>query len=149
MAAMSGLNSLTHYLDDFLFAGKVSTVTCTNLFGQFMDLTDKSGVPLDQEKMEGPSRLDFLGIELDSVQASSRLPQDKLSNHRGLIRTLLGRSKVTLKELQMLLWHLNLTCRVVIFGHAFCNCLYAATSGVWRPHHFIRVTREIKEDRRM
>lgn len=67
------------FLDDFLFSGEHGSGHCAFLLSSFMDLARKIGVPLAHEKTEGPVQvLTFLGIKLDTVQQTSRLPQDKL-----------------------------------------------------------------------
>ena len=53
---------------------------------------------------EGPTRvLTFAGIELDCGRNEARLPYDKVEKCLLAIRSLLGRKKVTLKELQSLI----------------------------------------------
>ena len=57
-----------------------------------------------------------------------------------------GRQKVTLRELQSLIGLLNFACSVVVPGRAFLRRLINLTIGVKRPHHYIRLTQQIKKD---
>lgn len=51
-----------------------------------------------------------------------------------------------LRELQALLGHLDFACGVIIPRRAFCRHLYTTTVGACRPHHFVRVTKELREE---
>lgn len=135
------------YLDDFLFAGPQGTGRCAKLVKAFREVTSQLGVPLAEEKTEGPAQcLTFLGIEIDTITATSRLPQDKLVALRDRIRACMARKKLLLRELQQLVGHLNFACRVVAPGRAFLRRLSGAMSGVQCPHHRIRVTVQMKKD---
>nr|XP_008117750.1 PREDICTED: uncharacterized protein LOC103280454 [Anolis carolinensis] len=143
----SGLSGVAHYLDDFLFIGKAGTGQCRYLMQQFHQLADHFGVPLAHEKTEGPATvLTFLGIEIDTVAHSCRLPLDKLENLKGKLSSFLGRRKATLREFQELMGHLNFACRVVAPGRAFLRRLCEATCGITKPHHRIAISRGIRDD---
>ena len=62
----TNLESVFHYLDDFLFLGQATTQHCTTLMQEFTNLCEFLGVPLVEEKTVGPStKLTFLGLELE------------------------------------------------------------------------------------
>ena len=65
------------------------------------------------------------------------------------IRSLLGRKKVTLKELQSLIGLLNFACLVVTPGRVFLRRLINLTIDIKQSHHFIRLTTEVKGDLRI
>lgn len=91
----------------FFLCGKQGTTQCAPLVSCFKQLMSELGVPLTGEKSEGPCMaLTFLGIELDMVQQSSRLPEDKLINFTDRVQSMLLRKKVTLRELQRIVGHL-------------------------------------------
>ncbi|XP_067318612.1 uncharacterized protein [Anolis sagrei] len=147
---ISQSSSITHYLDDFLFVGKQGGGECARLLSTFMALAKVFGIPLAQEKTEGPSTsIVCLGIQLDSVRGLSLLPADKLSALRARIEEAAAKRKVTLRELQALLGHLNFACKVVSPGRPFCARLARATAGARAPHHRIRVTQGMREDLRV
>ena len=63
------------------------------------------------------------GIELDTKQQMSRLPDGKLSDLKAWIDLTLQKRKVLLRELQELVRHLNFACRALAPGHAFLRRL--------------------------
>ena len=137
----------THHLDDFLFAGPPGSTECSELLSAFHDLTAELGVPLAVDKTVGPSsQITYLGIHLDSDMGLSRLPEYKLATLHKLLLDMGVRKKCTLREMQVLIGHLNFACKVVSPGRAFCTRLSRATSGVVEPHHHIRLTAAIKQD---
>ena len=105
------------------------------------------GVPLAHEKTEGPvTSITFLGIELDSINQCCRLPEEKLTARRVRLLTLSREKKVTLRQLQELVGHLNFACRVIAPGRAFLHQFCNAMSGIHLPHHRVRVTATMRED---
>ncbi|XP_053164753.1 uncharacterized protein LOC128350441 isoform X1 [Hemicordylus capensis] len=90
--------------------------------------------------------LSFLGIELDTVVGCSHLPLEKLTTLRGLIGAMQVARKVSLKELQVVVGHLNFACRVVVPGRAFLRRLCDLMSGLRAPHHRVRLTEGVKAD---
>ena len=91
----TGCRSMVHYLDDYLFCGKKDTGKCSFILKQFQAPAKQLGLPLAEEKTEGPSTsLTFLGIELETIWQASRLPDNKLDEHRNRIATILQRNKV-------------------------------------------------------
>ncbi len=93
--------------------------------------------------------LTFAGIELDSISSEARLPQDKIVKCVESISAFLKRKKVQLKELQSLIGLLNFATSVVTPGKVFLRRLYDLTQGVTRPHHFIRLRSDVKDDLRV
>lgn len=88
-----------------------------------------------------------MGIELETVKAESHLAEDKLQHLRELLIAALVKKKVSLKELHVLLCHLNFACKVVVAGRAFCCRLYMTMGRVIRRFcHYIRLS---KKDLRM
>ncbi|KAM4748862.1 uncharacterized protein WCC33_006262 [Rhinophrynus dorsalis] len=144
---VSGLPSVLHYLDDFLFVGPSGSDECLTLLSVFREVTARFGVPLAVDKTEGPqSVISFLGIEIDSAAMVFRLPQDKLSALIALVRRVRSAKKVTLLQMQSLIGHLVFACRVMPMGRAFCRRLSLATKGVKAPYHYIRVGAGLKAD---
>ncbi|XP_053140582.1 uncharacterized protein LOC128340004 [Hemicordylus capensis] len=143
----AGLRSSAHSLDDFIFGGREGSGQCLHLLRSFRALCGDLGVPLAKDKTEGPTtKLTFLGIELDTVGQLSRLPGDKLSIMRELLRECREARKVTLRKLQLLVGHLNFACRVVAPGRPFLRRLCDAMVGCNRPHFLIRVSTAMRED---
>ena len=78
-----------------------------------------------------------------------RLPSDKLQKCLSLIEEFLTKPKFTLKTLQSIIGTLNFACAVVLPGRAFLSRLIDMTIGMSKPHYFIRITREVREDMHM
>ena len=73
-------------------------------------------------KTVGPCTcIQFLGIKIDSVSMEARLPVDKLTKCRALLRSFMGKDKVTLRELQSLVGVLSFACSVIRFARAFLS----------------------------
>ncbi|XP_053159366.1 uncharacterized protein LOC128347977 isoform X1 [Hemicordylus capensis] len=143
----SGSRATAHYLDDFLFSGSAYSNECHFLLQSFIQLANELGVPLARGKTEGPvAKLSFLGIELDTVVGCSRLPLEKLATLRGLIGAMQAARKVSLKELQVVVGHLNFACRVVVPGREFLRRLCDLMSGLRAPHHRVRLTEGVRAD---
>ena len=146
-SARSNSRHITHYLDDFLFVGPARSPACAECLRSFQALAEELGVPLAAEKTVGPEpRIIYLGILLDSALGLSRLPEDKLATLRELLSAMRGRAKCTLRDMPVLMGHLNFACKVVRPGRAFCTHLAKATVAATAPQHHIRVTRAIKAD---
>ena len=143
------IDELLHLLDDSLFVTATYNQCKTNLT-KFITLCNQLGIPIAPDKTFGPSTtLTFAGIELDSIKSEARLPRDKLTKCVQCISAFLKRKKVQLRELQSLIGLLNFATSVVTPGTAFLRRLYDLTHGVTRPHHFVRLRSDVKDDLRV
>ncbi|KAM3936673.1 uncharacterized protein RB166_018270 [Leptodactylus fuscus] len=143
----SGASSVIHYLDDFLFVGPAGSPTCQYLLDTFRYFAAYFGVPLARDKTEGPvTSLSFLGIGIDTERMLLHLPQDKLSRLCADVDFCLSSRKVPLSRLQSLLGQLTFACRIFPMGRVFSRRLAMATSGVRLPHHYVRITKVLRDD---
>ena len=146
----SQMTDLIHYLDDFLFAGKQNTHNCQQIMNHFESLCQELGVPLSREKTEGPTTcLSFLGLGINTATQTIFIPEDKIFALSHAIKQLIGRKKATLKELQSLLGSLAFVVKALPAGRAFCRRVYATIAGLNKPHHIVRISKEIKYDLEM
>ena len=123
-----GIKCMVHVLDDFLIIAPSLAEAQQHLY-VFLEFCTRTGIPIAQEKTEGPARsLTFLGILLDVTNSTMQLPQDKLEKCRQLIGQRQCKSTATLKELQSTLGHLNFACRAA------------------KPFHHIKITKEARAD---
>ena len=83
---------------------------------------------------------------MDCLKFEARLPQEKVVKCIESVEKALGRNKITLRDLQSLIGSLNCACSVVIPGRVFLRRMINLTIGKRHPHHFIRVTKEVKQD---
>lgn len=75
-----------HYLDDFIVLGPPHSNQCAKDLRVLLDTCATLGVPLAKHKKEGPTcRLTFLGIEINSVAQTLRLPDGKLERLVGTL----------------------------------------------------------------
>ena len=144
-----GVKSVVHYLDDFLFIN-CSYEACLKDLNCFESVAQDLNLPLAADKTILPTQvIQFLGLEIDTLNETVRLPEEKIIKCKGLINNMLDKSKCKLKELQILLGMLNFACSVIVPGRAFLQSLYPLISGLKRKHHFKRLTRQTKADLRM
>ena len=97
------VEDLLHYLDDYFTLGAARTNICANRLAAIEQAAQHVGIPLSPEKCEGPTtRIIFLGIELDSIEMSARLPAEKLAELIDLLREWRSKKSCKPKELQSL-----------------------------------------------
>ena len=71
---------ITKVLDDFLFIGQ-SIEECTEGLNSFLGMCESVGIPVANDKTEGPVRsIVFLGIHIDTVNWSLSIPQGKIDD---------------------------------------------------------------------
>ena len=133
-----GITSMLHTLDDFLFLSPSCELTASHL-NNFQSLCQHLGVPLANDKTQGPSQcLSFAGIELDTVAMEARLPLEKVNKYHTIVSEHSRKKKTTLRELQSLIGVLNHCCYIVPPGRAFLCRLINLTKGTTNPHFHIR-----------
>ena len=74
------LDTLDHYLDDFIFAGANGSGNCALLMDAFKSICQELGVPLADNKTVGPTTLlTFLGLLIDTVNMIVKITVDKFN----------------------------------------------------------------------
>ena len=133
-------------LDDFLFISD-SQANCRKALLTFDQVCQYIGVPLAPHKTVGPvTSLTFLGIELDTVKMEARLPIEKLNKYTQHVKLVLQKEKITLRDLKSVIGMLQFSTSVVNGGRPFIRRLYDLTMQASKPHHFIRLTKDVKSD---
>lgn len=116
----------------------------------FKALCDDLGVPIAEDKTLGPScTMVFLGLEIDTVKMSIRIPIDKLIEVKEKLEFVLRKKSVMLKDLQSLVGSLNFCARAIPSVRAFNRRFCDALCGLSNPRHHIRVSWGMKEDMRV
>ncbi|KAK3104130.1 hypothetical protein FSP39_024643 [Pinctada imbricata] len=142
-------DSVVHYLDDFLIAGS-DFDKCVTFMNCYRSLCSDLGVPLAEEKTLGPAtRINFLGLEIDTLEMMVRIPADKLDKLRQQLVKMLGCKKTTLLDLQSLTGLLNFCSKAIPSARAFIRRFYNAMQGMTNPHHHVRISAEMREDIKM
>ena len=136
----SNSNNVDHYLDDFRFAGKRNSNDCKLLIGTFDRFCNRLGIPVAQEKTEGPStKIHYLGFLIETEKMIIQIPDEKVAQLKCKIKFVLGRTKVTLWDLQSLCGSLVFCSKVLPAGRGFSRRIYFATSNVKKSYHYIKV----------
>lgn len=132
------------------FAGRADSEECKRAMASFEVICERFGVPIAQEKTEGPvTKLSYLGLEIDSVAREIRVPEDKIADLVKKLNWALQREKISLKGIQSIIGSLNFVCKAIAPGRAFLRRLIDLTRKVDRPYYMIRLTRGAKSDMRV
>jgi len=125
LADVGKLNDLMHYLDDYL------NITCPDLAlatGQrsvILDLLAYLNIPVADEKVEGPTtKLVFLGLELDTVALTMRVPDDKVQDIVHILTDIVSRGSVRRRDLVSAVGKLSFAARAITAGRTFLRRLY-------------------------
>ena len=103
MKQRSGLSTIDHYLNDFIFAGR-NYKKCVELINTIKQICQELGVPLAKDISFGPTyKLVFLGLEIDTVSQMDRVPEVKSAELSTLLQEMIGKKRVTVRQIQSLL----------------------------------------------
>lgn len=147
-----GISYVVHFLDDFLimeppFVGSSTIFSCDISLSSMLNTFKALGVPLSKEKTQGPTtRIEFLGIILDSERMEACLPNDKVTRLKTELERWSNKSSATLQEIQSLIGSLNFACKVIPPGRPFLQRIIHLTIGVTKPHHHISLNKGFFED---
>ena len=121
-----GVGSVLHYIDDFLLLGPPNSPRCAHDLALTLSTCAELGIPLAQEKIEGPvTALSFLGIQLSSQHMSLTLPADKLQQLRSLLREFIQTPRVyNHSRFESLVGHLVHATKVCPLAKAYLNALF-------------------------
>ena len=115
-----GVQLIFHYLDDFLLLGAPDSPQCAQGMAILDGVCATLGVPTAEHKRDGPTaQLTYLGIKVDTIAGTLRLPADKLHRLQALLSTWGDRKACSRRELESLIGLLNHACKVVLSGWAF------------------------------
>ena len=138
---------LMHYLDDFLTAGPAGSNQCAQNLQTSLAVCRSLGLPLHPGKCIGPhTRLVVLGIELDSIEQSARLPAEKLAKLQELIHSWRSRRWCTRRQLESLIGHLHHAAKVVWPGRTFLRRMIDLLCCFRARDHPIRLNSEFQLD---
>ena len=141
----SGLHEIDHYLDDFLFAGADTTSNCSKLMNTFTEVCSQLGVPIADDKTEGPStRITYLGLSIDTEKMLIQIPDEKVQGLLYFLNEASKRKKITLRQLQSLCGSLALCVRALPAGREFSRRLYLACDRARKPHHLMKITKAMQ-----
>jgi hypothetical protein len=114
-----GVESLFHYLDDFLLI-TLKGLQSAKEYDIVLKVFKELKVELAKEKLSPPTtRLEFLGLILDSENMVIELPEDKLHRYREMIDQCRSSDRITLKDLDQLVGVLVYSAMVIQHGKSF------------------------------
>ena len=169
-------SEITNYLDDFHFFA-VSKLICNGIIQIFLTVCEQIKFLVAVDKTEEASEcIVFLGLLLNGKYYILSIPLEKRQRAVDLLRYMIDKNKVTVKELQALCGFLNFLCRAIAPGRVFTRRMYAKYSNIsgipktikstkskndanktkvigkqsaLKPYHHIRLDREFKMDRKV
>ncbi|XP_060936184.1 uncharacterized protein LOC133012222 [Limanda limanda] len=140
--------SVLHLLDDFLLVDSPQDSSGASL-KKLKCCFQSLGVPLSEEKTIGPdTRLEFLGITLNSIEMKASLPSEKLLRIREIAKTYSDAINITKQQLLSLLGHLNFAMRVIPQGRSFISRLLETATSVPNLHDKISLDEGRRSDLR-
>ncbi|MEW8547235.1 MAG: reverse transcriptase domain-containing protein [Candidatus Thiodiazotropha sp.] len=146
MMGRKGFNLLIVYLDDFLVMAD-SKEACAKALLCLIQLLRRLGFAIHWGKVVDPTnRITFLGIELDSIAMSLRLPEDKLSSFRNELHSFLQLKRVTKRQLQSLAGRLSWAAGVVRGGRVFLRRIFNKISTLKHSSHRTTLDSMVKAD---
>ncbi|XP_056618189.1 uncharacterized protein LOC130432718 [Triplophysa dalaica] len=131
---------LIHLLDDFLVISRPDSIPAAHLT-IVQKVFAKLGIPLAQAKTSGPSTsIEFLGINLDSLNFQASLPKEKIDRSILIASTLLNETHCSKRELLSVLGHLNFAMRIIPQGRSFVSHLLSLASSAHALEDLITLT---------
>ena len=147
LAKQSSTVHIHHYLDDFFLAGEPGSEQCAHQLHSLTTLCTNLGVPLAEDKMEGPSTtLEYLGITLDSANLEARLSPEKLQDIHTSLDQWSGRQHCAKSELLSLIGTLSFAAKVVPAGRTFLRRMIDLSMTVHSLQGDISLTPEFRSD---
>ena len=135
-----------NYLDDFFFTA-LKQLFCDAQVQLFLDICNKIRFPVSLEKtFWSTTTLTFLGLLINTVTQTVSIPTEKVTRAQNLIQEILGKKKVTVKQLQRLCGFLNFLCKCIVPGRTFTRRLYSYFNSSMKPFHHVRVNTDMKKD---
>lgn len=148
-ATKTGIKGVS-YLDDALQVG-VGQQTTNSYLNIFLQICREIRMPIaDDKTVLATQVIVFLGLILNAKDRTIGIPEDKVTKALNQIEFFLAAKKVTVLDVQKLTGLLNFFCRAIVPGRSFTRRLYGSFVGAaTKPHHHIKVNREMKLDLQM
>ncbi|KAF2174419.1 hypothetical protein K469DRAFT_550845, partial [Zopfia rhizophila CBS 207.26] len=109
-------------------------------------LTDALGLLRNDTKNAAGTQVEALGVEIDTITMTARLPQKKLDKAVQLVTETLNARRLTLLQAQKLAGFLSFCSAVVTLGRTYLRRLWTFTSTFTKPRSFRPLTDGVIED---
>lgn len=96
--------------------------------------------------MDPARKITFLGIELDSIEMTLRLPEEKLKNFRDELHSFLLLKRATKRQFQSLAGRLSWAAGVVKGGRVFLRRIFNKISSLQHASHRSIISGEVRND---
>lgn len=141
-----GVKEMLHLLDDFI-AFVPAGSDCQAAMERFLRVFHELKIPLSDSKTCGPvTRIEYLGLILDTETMQLELPNEKLVRIRAIISSFLNRISVKKIELLQLLGHLGFAARAIVVGRPFVSHLLSLAHSVPELHYHVYLNQESRRD---
>ena len=143
------IDNIIHLLDDFLTV-EPATNEGDRTMALLTMLFKKLNIPLSPKKTMGPlTKLEYLGIILDSVNMQAELPQDKVQRLIKMLHKYSKKTSCTKLAILSLLGHMSFASKVIVPGRSFLSYLLQLTKGVNNNHDIVYLNDDCKQDMKM
>jgi len=145
-----GVIPVWHYLDDFWTCGPPAPdKSCKTNLNSMLSTCTELGFTANPKKTTEPcTKLELLGIELDSVSQEARITESRLQETTDLILKWQSRRSCTKRQLQSLIGKLNFICSVCRPGRTFLRRMIDLLKKARHPGHRLRLNSGIFKDLR-
>ncbi len=141
------VDHLFHYLDDFITVAPPQSDECQQNLAKILETCQLLGVPIETDKTDGPTKcITFLGMELDSLHRTIRLPADKLARLKMLLNDWVGKKAVKKRDLLSLIGILHHASKVVRQGRSFLRRLIDLSTVVHHLEGYVRLNLSARSD---
>ena len=146
MMEQRGFHNIVVYLDDF-YLSAATYEECLTAMNMLLRLLRTLGFHINWSKVEGPAQvLTFLGIEINSLDMTIAIPEEKLADTISLVKSFLGKKRSSKKQLQSLVGRLSWLARCCKPGRIYLRALIEAMSKAKAPSHKVITTAAMRED---
>ena len=146
MMHRKGFTRTCAYLDDFAIVMDTFG-DCLRALNTLLALLIRLGFLINYKKVFGPTQcMTFLGIEINSVEMTIRLPQQKLVELQGALQDFLLKRRASKRQLQQLIGRLNWASRVVHGGRTFLRRLIDVQNGLRQANHKVIIQGSARAD---
>ncbi|XP_057175701.1 uncharacterized protein LOC130545285 [Triplophysa rosa] len=136
---------LIHLLDDFLIISPPDSIPAAHL-SKVQEVFAKLGVPLARKKTLGPNTsVEFLGINLDSLNFQASLPKEKIDRTILIASSLIDTPRCSKRDLSIL-GHLNFAMCIIQQGRPFVSHLLSLASSVHALEDTIHLTSSCRDE---
>ena len=146
MMARRGFNLLIVYLDDCLIIAESKEV-CAQALNCLIQLLWKLGFAIHWGKVVDPTnKITFLGIELDSIAMTLRLPEEKLQCFREELQLFLQIRRARKQQFQSLAGRLSWAAGIVRGGRVFLRRIFDKIGTLKHASHRTIIGSTVRSD---